>query len=307
MANFLKNEMRHFNLYKNLSFLFSFCVTCAFAGEISSSHFTITYSEKDTMFARIAHEHLQKKQIEISHDFNLSTADFFQVVIVPSRKEFREYLQGQLPSWTGAFASPHIKTMIIRSPRWSNEFLEFKVVLTHELLHLMMPDIVGSQSVPRWINEGMAIFYSGEERWKTSAALSKALATNSQIPLRDIDRVLSFHRIQAELAYHESYSAIHYILSTYDLDGLKAILYGIRDRIPIDEIFIQATGSRFNDFEKEWLEQAKKTHRWYWLSEFESYIWIIILVLVILAVLVRKIRNRKIIADWDNQPEEDIN
>lgn len=304
MAHFFtQTTMKLSKAFANFLLLSLYVLGNNFAKAQSSSQISISFSEQDSAFARIAHDHLYKKYKEISLDFDISSSDSFSVIIVPSRKEFRTYLQGKLPNWTGAFAAPYSKKMIIRSPRWSNEFLEFKVVLTHELLHLMMPDIVGNQSVPRWINEGMAIFYSGEQRWKTSTALSKALATNSHIPLQEIDRVLTFDRVRAELAYHESYSAIYYILSIYDLDGLQTILYGIRDSKPINEIFMNATGSTFAEFEKEWLKQAKTNHRFYWLSDIDSYIWIIILVLVVFAVLARKIRNRKTIDEWENQLE----
>lgn len=265
----------------------------------TESNFQIHFAEIDSAYARIAKIQLEKKYDEIAYDFDLATNDTFSVIIVSSRKEFQQYLKGRLPNWTGAFASPFNKKMVIRSPRWSNDFLEYRVVLVHELLHLVMPHIVGKQEVPRWINEGMAIFYSGEERWKTSTALSKALSTNSYIPLQEIDDVLNFHRIQAELAYHESYSAIHYLLSIYDIDGLKTILYGIRDRKALDDIFISATGSSFKAFEKEWLAFEKKSQRYYWLSEFDNYLWILILVLVVLAVLVRNLKNRKTEQRWE--------
>ena len=270
----------------------------------SESNFKIHFAEIDSAYARIAKIQLEKKYKEIAYDFELATDDTFSVIIVSSRKEFQQYLKGKLPNWTGAFASPYHKKMVIRSPRWANDFLEYNVVLVHELLHLIMPGIVGNQEVPRWINEGMAIFYSGEERWKTSTALSKALSTNSFIPLQDIDSVLNFHRIQANLAYHESYSAIHYLLSTYDIDGLRTVLYGIRDRKPLDDIFISATGSSFKAFEKEWLAFERKSQRYYWLSEFDNYLWILILVLVVLAVLVRKLKNRKTEQRWEAEQEQ---
>lgn len=271
---------------------------------ISTEHFVIEHSQEDSAYARIAAQHLEEKIKEMCQDFDLACSDTFFVTIVPSRRDFRKYLNEGLPNWTGAFATPALRSMVVRSPRWARDNRSFKVTLTHELLHLVLPDIVNNKRLPRWLDEGMAIFYSGEEHWQTSTALSKALATDSYIPLKDIDSVLRFHRVPAELAYQESFAALHYLLSVYDLDGLKTILFGLRDGQSLDQVFLQATGSTFSQFEQEWLAHEKKKQKWYWLSEFESYLWLLILILLGFATLAIRLRNRRIKQSWELSEEE---
>jgi hypothetical protein len=190
--------------------------------------------------------------------------------------------------------------MVIKSPRWNSES-SFENSLVHELVHLVIHNYLGVRDLPRWMDEGLAIFYSGEQRWKTATALSKAISTNSLIPLSDIDYVLQYHQAKADLAYQQSYSAVHYMLRTYDIEAVRDILSDIRMGTPVQNAFFKATGSSLNEFEIEWQTHVRKTHKWMWFYEIDEFIWIIIFVLVVLAFVARTIRNRRIKRQWQEE------
>lgn len=270
---------------------------------LASGGITIQYIPADSSYAREAMSVLSSALEEITFDLQMNESETLSVVIVPNRKEFGKYIQGKLPKWTGAFAIPGYKKMVVKSPRWDRENNDFHANLIHELTHLLVHERISNKPIPRWIDEGLAIFYSREQRWKTSTALSKAIATHSLIPLSDIDYVLRFHQIKAELAYQESYSAVRYLLATYDIDAIQIILQGIRENRELDKSFVMATGSTFREFEQEWIQYIKKNYKWYWLSDLDNFIWIFILLLVILAVFIKRIRNRRTIDEWDRFPE----
>lgn len=273
------------------------------AETIKAGLVTISYAPADSQYARSAARVLAYAYEEITFDLQIVNSDTLRVIIAPSRKKFFEYTRGQLPKWTGAFATPGSRTMVVKSPRWGREGKDFSGVLVHELVHLLIHEKVRGRPVPRWLDEGLAIFYSGETRWKTMTALSKAAATNSLIPLQDIDWVLRFNRIKAELAYQESYSAVRYLLSVYDIDAIRIILDGIRQGRDMDKSFREATGSTFRDFELEWQQYAKKTFKWFWLSDINDFFWVFILVLAILAAIVIRIRNRRKVHEWEEWGE----
>ena len=136
-----------------------------------------------------------------------------------------------------------------------------------------------------------------------STAMSKALATRSLIPLSQIDNVLKFHRAKAELAYQESYSAVQYLLATYDIDAALKILDGLKSNQSMDDCFKSATGSSFHDFELEWTSYIKKHYKWNWVSDFDDYIWILIIVLFLLAGILIRLRNRQKLQEWQNETE----
>jgi len=267
---------------------------------LEKNNIRIVYSPADSNNAKQALEIIGKYYEEISIDLLITEMETIIVFIAPSRRNFREYLKGQLPKWTGAFASPAVNTMYIRSPRWDVNN-DFKTSLVHELFHLLLHQKMGITEIPRWLDEGLAIFYSGDNRWIMSTALSKALATHSLIPLSQIDDVLKFHRAKAELAYQESYSAVQYLLATYDIDAVLKILDGLKSNKDINTCFKSATGSSFHEYELEWINYIKKHYKWTWISDFDEYIWIFIILLFLLAGIIIRLRNRQKLQEWQNE------
>ncbi|MDZ7315345.1 MAG: peptidase MA family metallohydrolase [candidate division KSB1 bacterium] len=243
---------------------------------------------------------IRKAIEEITFDFDCFSEDTLVVYIAPSRRAFREMTNGTLPSWVGAFAVPNSRAMIIKSPRWSQD-LSFETTIVHELTHLILHDCLEGAEIPRWLDEGLAIFYSKEERRKTSTVLSKAIASNSLIPLDQIEWVLEYGRIKADLAYQESYSATLYFLQTYDIDGLRQLLGGLRRRLPLDECFILATGSSFRQFEAEWRAYISTHEKYVWLYELEDYFWVGVIFLAVAAFIAKWIRKRRIEREWEEE------
>ena len=277
---------------------------------IEHNPFSLFCSPADSAAARRAGDILAKAYEEIVFDLRIDSDQHFQVFIMPTRKSFMRALEGNLPKWTGAFALPARHLMVIKSPRW-NPADNFRQELIHELVHLLVHSGLGARDLPRWLDEGMAIFYSGENRWKTDVAVSKALATGSIIPLARIDNVLQYHRAKADLAYQQSFSAVTYLLTTYDIEALRDIIDAIKNGSEIRDAFYKATGSDLDDFEKEWHDYIKKTHRWLWIYEINDYLWGFILLLAVLVFVMRYFRNKRIEQQWQNEdcylPEDDSN
>jgi hypothetical protein len=267
---------------------------------LSIAHIKILYGRGDSLNAANAVTILSPALEEISSDLRVIPDDI-SVFLCPSRQIFKQLTFGNLPKWTEGVADVYHNSMIIKSPIWDRSKHDFAGTLVHELTHLLFHEAVGQRRIPRWIDEGLAIFYSREKEWASATQISKALLTNSIIPLMDIDRVLTFHQEKAKLAYQESYTAVQYLLAIYDIDAIHIIIEGIRNGWPLDDIFLQATGSSFTEFEKEWRKYIDKKYRWYLLSEIDDYLWFVIIGLFILGIIIFRIRNRRVLKQWENE------
>ncbi len=272
------------------------------AEKLVAGNVNVYHESADSLYAQQAATTIHRYYEEIANDLQIDNPDSLYIYIAPSRKDFRNYLRGQLPHWTGAFATPGKYSMYIRSPRWDKDS-DFKATIIHELFHLLVHHKMKNTAIPRWMDEGLAIFYSGEQRWITGTALSKALATNSLIPLAQVEQVLKFHRAKAELAYQTSYSAVHYLLTVYDIDAVRTILDGLAAGQDLDTCFINATGSPFHTFEKEWITSAKKQYKWFWLSDLNDYLWILIIIIFLTVGIYIRFRNRKKLLEWEKETD----
>jgi len=259
----------------------------------------IIYAHPDSVYINPSNKLLTTVLNELSRDFKIEKHDSINIYIVPSRSAFRELAKDRLPDWTAAFASPHSKSLYVKSPRWDNPQADFYSTLAHELVHLIMHAHMGNRRFPRWMDEGLAVFYSNEKQWQSATAISKAMLTDSIIPLSEIEQVLDFHKVKADLAYQQSYSAVRYILEFYDIDGMRAILDELRQGKSMDDAFYAGTASRFDDFELEWRSYIYHKHRWDWLQEFDTFIWLFVLMLLPFVYLTVKRRQKRIQQKWD--------
>lgn len=273
---------------------------------LTDGQFIIYFSHRDSSYATQALQALRTAFDEISFDLKTKPLQPITVFICASKRIFEEFTLGKLPKWTGGFANINENSMIIKSPSWDRSQKDFTGTLVHELTHLLLHAAVSYRPVPRWIDEGLAIFYSREREWASASQISKALLTKSIIPLSDIDRVLTFHQEKAKLAYQESYTAVQYLLATYDIEAIHTIIEGIRGGWSIDNIFRQATGSSFPEFEAEWRKHIEKEYRWYFIVDFDSYLWFAIIGLFILGFVVIRLRNRRVLKQWQEEEEEEL-
>jgi hypothetical protein len=236
---------------------------------------------------------------EISRDLFYVYQDTLHVIIAPSRQKFKEFLHGKMPEWTQAFAMPSTGTMVVRSPRWDRPESSYRQSLVHELLHLLLHQHLGNRELPRWLEEGMAVFYAEHAEYENKSLLSRAMTTGSLIPLQAIDDVLQFQQSRAQLAYQQSYSAVRYLLATYDAEALRTILNGVASGEELDPVFVRATGSTVSEFEAEWHSYLEKTEKWLWLTEADELLWLALPFLFLIAVVFVRRRNRRRLAEWE--------
>ncbi|MBN1997463.1 hypothetical protein JW935_07930 [candidate division KSB1 bacterium] len=267
---------------------------------------TVFFIPHDSIYANQASELIRQKWDEITWDIQAKAVKKPAVVITASRREYIQFIKtNKLPRWAAAVANPRQNIIYVKSPSWDQQNTSFRYNVIHEMIHILLNQIVAPYPIPRWLDEGMALYYSEEKRWSTNTSISKAVLTNSLLPLDDIDHVLEFHQIKAELAYHQSYSVVKYLISAYTEKSLQIIIEGLAQNKPRDEIFLEATGLTFADFEKQWRIYAREQNRWLWISEIQNYIWIFILLLLILAFILVHHRNKRIIQEWEIPPIEE--
>ncbi len=138
----------------------------------------------------------------------------------------------------------------------------------HQLAHRMgvlRPD----RPNPRWLTEGLAIFFepsrngylleTGAIHWAYWDALSKAHQRGERIPLRELlsNDELFFDWSEARLAYYEAWSLVHY-LATERRDALMDYLRALREvdpRSPIASrvpLFEARFGAGIDEIEARW-------------------------------------------------------
>jgi len=236
---------------------------------------------------------------KLMEDFGTTSDDSIIVYISPTEEIYRQFVGENFPDWSDGVASPSRNIIILKSSNILPGNANNSKIAIHELTHILLNRAVHSNPVPRWFNEGLAVYYSGEKAFASGSLVSKALVTKSIIDLNDIDEVLTFYRDKAQLAYQESYLAVDYLFEQFGKDKVKEIISELGKGQKIDQALLNVIGMDMLDFEYEWYQHIKKKYRWRFLVDFDTYLWILMLALFLLGFILMRLRNRRTIRRWE--------
>lgn len=267
---------------------------------ISGSIFIIYFQENDLHNSKKILNSLQTSHTRLSREIGV-TSDSVFIYITPSKKVFDQIVGSDFPKWGDGLAAPVKNLIILKSANWMPPGTDNDAIAIHELTHIVLNRAVKGNPIPRWFNEGLAVFYSGEKGYAASTLISKALITNSIIPLSDIDEVLQFHKEKAQLAYQQSYLAVDYLFRQYRSDAAKQIIHKLGEGIEINQAFIEIIDRDLWEFEDEWYHYIKQKYRWHFLIEIDNYLWVLILALFIFGFIVIRRRNKRTIERWQEE------
>jgi len=271
--------------------------------QLKSDPFFVYYLENDIASAKSILNVLERVYPRMSHEIGCEIQESISVFLCNSREVYRYIVGKNFPKWSTGVALPSSNFVVMQTFPTGTDPIKIAV---HELTHILLDNAVHQKPIPRWFNEGLAVFYSDEKEFASSSLISKALLTNSIIPLTDIDEVLSFHTSKAQLAYQESYLAVIFLIEKYGMEVIKKVVSALAAEETNDQAFLTSIGMDLWDFELEWYKYIKKKHRWHFLVDFESYLWIFVLLLFVAGFIIIRRRNRKTIERWEHEEETQI-
>ena len=276
---------------------------CFFVGLLNAEsvrrkNFTVEYNDRDHKVAEYVAARAEIYQNEIRQKLSLDMSPF-SIVISSDEKAFREHSGDDFPHWGMAAAQYQGRKILLKSPRFSRQsFPELASTLYHEMVHLALEPIVRSGYFPRWLNEGLAQFEAEQFDWKKKVLLGQAALYGKFIDLHKIDDVMKFERNRAQLAYAQSVSAVYYLISEYGYHSIGRLLILMHEGLDWNEAFEIVYGYAPEHYSTNWQLWAKKQYRAYALVDIHYLLWIIFPLLVLIAWIRVKRKNRLIFQKW---------
>lgn len=229
--------------------------------------------------------------------------DTVLIHVASSLEEFQTYTDRAIPDWSDGYAVPDLNLIVLQSPRLSGSLERLEEVTTHELAHVTLHSTMRSAGVPRWLDEGFAMYAARQWGLLDRTRLIAAVFTDGLVPLGAINAVNTFPNWKAELTYQESALTIQYILDRYGYQGLHELLNRLRLTGSINEACRDAFGISIGQFEQDWLVYMQKTYGWRALpgDGLSLLAGPILAILCFFAYIGMRRRRRNTLHEWDQE------
>ncbi|MCB9058805.1 MAG: hypothetical protein H6627_09575 [Calditrichae bacterium] len=268
--------------------------------------YNFLYEDSDSLLVKNLIEKIRKPLSEIENFFDLRTQAVTNIYLTRSESEFQSYAQTGFPEWSQAVALLQQKTIILRIAN-GDELNRVPQVLLHELVHIILGIKFPDLDIPTWIHEGIAQKLSNESlNMDEQVLIANALFSDRLYALADLDSMLSFSSVKARTGYALSRSAIDFFLDRYTKKDLLDILSQLHRKKSMDQAFSEVTGRDFVDFQVGWFAYIDEKYKWMILLNTSNLIWLIFIILIVLAYIRVKLKNKKTIRSWPEQGIDDI-
>ncbi len=221
------------------------------------------------------------------------------VYIVANVARFDSLTGPSIPDWGAAVAIPYRNRIVVKSPLILTGDKPLGELVAHEYAHITLARAVRNRPVPRWLDEGMAMYASAEWSWSDNLAMGWAVLSGNIIPLSKIEQLNRFQSGQAQVAYSESYLAFRYFLDTYGESGLRILLADIADGQGIDEAFVSAIGIDQAGFGGEFSTYLHGRYNVITMIFNSNILWILLALLIVVGFVMYLFRRKRRFEEFD--------
>lgn len=204
-----------------------------------------------------------------------------------------------VPPWVAGFASRGVIVVIpARAASYPNDGLEDLVL--HELAHVLI-----QADVPRWFNEGVAMFAATGWSLEDQTRLAVTLISAGQMPLSRLDRLFSGDVASVSRAYSVAGAFVRFVVERHGLDSVAGILDRVRNGSNFESAFLAETGESLPAAEAEFWRERTVWSRWVPLVTSSVTLWIMVTLFALAAITARRRRNAARLKAWEKEEDFD--
>ncbi len=150
--------------------------------------------------------------------------------------------------------SPESATIFVSIPPGPDAQLEMRRQLPHEIMHILLYQMLGSAytNTPQWLLEGIATSAELNPNPDFERVLISASQANTLLPMESLCAQFPEDAPAAYLAYAQSGSFVQYLMSTRGKDSLQILLAAYRNGIGCEDAVYQTYGSDLGRLDLEW-------------------------------------------------------
>ena len=199
-----------------------------------------------------------------------------------------------------AYLQLHLVLLTLQAPG-SNEGVDLDEVFRHELTHVALEDAVGGRHVPRWFNEGLAIYESAENPWLRMKTLGDASLSGTLLPLSGIDKGFPADGYEVSIAYAESADFVRFMMRKADHDRFARMIDRVRSGQSFERAVADAYSSDLSKLEFQWKEELGKRFTYLPALTGGSILWVLVIGALVYGYVKKRRRAKVTLARWEKE------
>jgi hypothetical protein len=162
--------------------------------------------------------------------------------------------------WTGAVTYSQYGTIAIGLAPSNLDW--GKAAVAHELTHLAIHQVTMNpyNDLPRWLDEGLAVYNEGVVDVSFSTALYNAVKSGTLISVRSLNSPFSADSNLASLSYGESFSIVDYLISNYGESKMLQLLTVFSQGSTYDDALMTVYGFDIAGLDSAWQKYARELY-----------------------------------------------
>ncbi len=176
-------------------------------------------------------------------------------------------------------------------------------VIPHEIAHIVVGRILrgNSSALPRWMNEGIAVYFTSESDIEVLPYLSDAASEGKLIPMGDLSSAFGNDKTSG-LAYAQSASIVEFIESKYGKGTIRKILAELAATGSFNDSVFRITGQRPEAIYEEWEKTMNRRFgAWRWARRIPESVWVIMLFTALAAFYAFTLKKRRIAKKFEEE------
>ena len=173
------------------------------AATLQDGPLLVEYAAEDQDAAQRAMRELKAAAAEFAPRLPLGDQPV-HVFIAPNVASFHSRAPGFMPGQVSGVADPERGLITVKSPRLRGARANFLDTLRHELVHVLLARNTKDVFLPRWLNEGLAMFMAKEYQFATPMTMAVMFFENRMIEYKDLDR--AFVNPGQEMEFGDAYA-----------------------------------------------------------------------------------------------------
>lgn len=214
--------------------------------------------------------------------------------LAPEGAPFPKYAAGVAYSDVGLV----LLTILPNDPNAHHDLGE---IFRHELAHVALHDAVGGRPVPRWLNEGFAVYASGETSFTRLQTLWMATVSNQLLPLERMERTFPTDAVGVSVAYAQAADVVRYMIRWQDEQRFVGLVERIRRGQEFPQALRDAYGLDLATLEFEWRQDVSRRYTFWPIVFSGSMVWGAVMGLFFFAWRRRKKRDKATLARWERE------